>query len=94
MTGGFLGHEQEGLRHEGLTCTLEHMSKDYELAIGKWVTARCKKRVDDTRNAMPQVVKDWLDHGGSSAADENTKPTLTVVSWLVMTIDDPDWPEG
>ena len=70
------------------------MSKDYELAIGKWVTARCKKRVDDTRNAMPQVVKDWLDHGGSSAADENTKPTLTVVSWLVMTIDDPDWPEG
>ena len=62
--------------------------------MGKWVAARCRKRAKVHKKGMPQFVKDWLDTGGNSPADENTAPTTAVRNWVVNTLEDPDWPES
>ena len=66
---------------------------DYETRMGEWVAARCRKRAEEYGKPMPQVVKDWLDKGGDSPANQNTKPTVIVLGWLILTINDPDWDE-
>ena len=67
------------------------MGTDYEILLGNWVAARCKKRVKDTGRQMPPYVVDWLETGGNSPADENTEPPPNVLGWLVKTIDRPAW---
>ncbi len=59
--------------------------------MGNWVTARCRKRVKDTSERMPQAVRDWLDTGGNSPADDTTQPSPYVLGWLVKTIEKPIW---
>ena len=66
---------------------------EYETRIGRWVTDRCTKRAQCTGKEMPQEVREWLDEGGNSAAGPNTRATPRVLGWLVMTIDEPHWPE-
>ena len=64
---------------------------DYEVVMGNWVTARCKKRVKDTGKPMPPYVVHWLETGGNSPPDESTEPPPRVLGWLVKTIDRPAW---
>ncbi len=63
------------------------MAGDYEAKMGTWVAARCDKRRVDVEK-MPQSIKDWLD----TTADPDEPATTAVRTWLVDTIDDPDWP--
>ena len=72
---------------------MEKTDTDYAVQMGKWVEARCLKRVVDHGKPMPQKVKDWLDEGGYSPAGPDTDPTTRVMRWLTRTIDDPDWAE-
>ena len=69
------------------------MDKDYEILMGNWVTARCKKRVEETGEQMPEEVRIWLDTGGNSRADGNTQAQSCVLGWLVKTLVKPDWVE-
>jgi len=67
---------------------------DYEQLMGKWVTARCHKRVAEHGKPMPQEVRDWLKTIKWNPEAKNTQAPRNVVAWLLNTIDDPDWPTG
>ena len=76
-----------------MTTESETLEFTYEIRMGEWVASRCRKRAEDHGIPMPAEVKDWLDNGGNSPANENTPPTALVMGWVVKTIEDPDWPE-
>ena len=61
------------------------------MMIGGWVTARCLKRLNDYNKSMPLVVREWLEEGGHSHVDENTRPSDPVHRWVARTIQDPNW---
>ena len=81
------------LKNNVTIMTTESETYDYEYRMGKWVEARCRLRAEKYKYQMPAEVRDWLDNGGNSPADENTPPTAEVKEWLIKTIDDPAWPE-
>lgn len=64
-----------------------------ENLLGKWVTARLKKRYDLGHKPMPDAVCTWVKTAGKSPADENSEAPSEVLGWVIKTIEDPDWAE-
>ncbi len=66
---------------------------DYEQLIGKWVTARCHKRVAAHGKSMPKPIRDWLDTLAWNPGAGDAQAPAEALGWLVKTIDDPAWGE-